>query len=85
MVHRRHPVRYGPTGYGRFDLIVVIGTAPWFLLPGVRAGRFVVALRLVRLIRLVVATRGSRRLLKRIGRVAAFAAGITFFGSVVAY
>ncbi len=85
VVHRRHLVRYGRTGYGRFDLIVVIGTAPWFLLPGAQTGRFVVALRLVRLIRLVVATRGSRRLLERIGRVAAFAAGITFFGSVVAY
>ena len=85
VVHRRHLVRYGRTGYGRFDLIVVIGTAPWFLIPGAQAGRFVVALRLVRLIRLVVATRGSRRLFERIGRVAAFAAGITFFGSVVAY
>ena len=85
VVHMRHLVRYGRTGYGRFDLIVVIGTAPWFLLPGAQFGRFVVALRLVRLIRLVVATRGSRRLFERIGRVAAFAAGITFFGSVVAY
>jgi voltage-gated potassium channel len=85
VVHRRHVVRYTRTGYGRFDLIVVIGTAPWFLLPGAQPGRFVVALRLVRLVRLVVATRGSRRLFERIGRVAAFAAGITFFGSVVAY
>lgn len=85
VVHVRHLVRYRRTGYGRFDLIVVIATAPWFLLPGAQAGRFVVALRLVRLIRLVVASRGSRRLFERIGRVAAFAAGITFFGSVVAY
>ena len=85
VMHSRHLVRYRRTGYGRFDLIVVIATAPWFLLPGAQAGRVVVALRLVRLIRLVVATRGSRRLFERIGRVAAFAAGITFFGSVVAY
>lgn len=85
VVHTRHLVRYRHTGYGRFDLIVVIGTAPWFLLPFAQPGRFVVALRLVRLIRLAVATRGSRRLFERIGRVAAFAAGITFFGSVVAY
>jgi voltage-gated potassium channel len=85
VVHRRHLVRYGRTGYGRFDLVVVIATAPWFLLPGAQAGRFVVALRLVRLVRLVMASRGSRRLFERLGRVAAFAVGITFFGSVVAY
>jgi len=85
VVRTRHVVHYGRTGYGRFDLVVVILTAPWFLLPGAQPGRFVVLLRLARLVRLVVASRGSRRLFSRLGRVAIFALGITFFGSVVAY
>jgi voltage-gated potassium channel len=85
VVHTRHVHRYNRTGYGRFDLFVVIATAPWFLIPGLQVGRFVVLLRLARLARLVMASRGSRRLFERLGRVAAFAVGITFFGSVVAY
>jgi voltage-gated potassium channel len=85
VVQMRHLVRYGRTGYGRFDLIVVVVTAPWFLIPGVQPGRFVVLLRLARLVRLVVASRGSRRLFSRLGRGAIFALGVTFFGSVVAY
>ncbi len=85
VVHTRHVVPYGRTGYGRFDLLVVVVTAPWFLIPGAQLGRFVVLLRLARLARLVVASRGSRRLFSRLGRVALFALGVTFFGSVVAY
>jgi voltage-gated potassium channel len=85
VVHARHQVHFSHSRYGRFDLVVVVVTAPWFLIPGAQAGRFVVALRLVRLVRLVVATRGSRHLLQRIGRVAAFAMGVTVFGSFVAY
>jgi voltage-gated potassium channel len=85
VVRVRHVVHYRRTGYGRFDLVVVIVTAPWFLIPGLQQGRFVVLLRLARLVRLVVASRGSRRLFERLGRVAAFALGVTFFGSAVAY
>jgi voltage-gated potassium channel len=83
--HVRHLERYGRTGFGRFDLVVVVATAPWFLLPGAQAGRFVVLLRLARLARLMVASRGSRRLFERIGRVAAIAGGVTVVGSLVAY
>ena len=85
VVRRHHVVHYGRTRYGRFDLVVVVATAPWFLIPGLQAGRFVVLLRLARLVRLVVASRGSRRLLSRLGRVAAFALAVVFFGSAVAY
>jgi voltage-gated potassium channel len=85
VVRRRHLNRYGRTRLGRFDLLVVIATAPWFLLPGLQAGRFVVLLRLARLVRLVVATRGSRRLIDRLGRVAVVAVGVVFFASLVAY
>jgi voltage-gated potassium channel len=85
VVHVRHLERYSRTGYGRFDLFVVIVTAPWFLIPGAQGGAFVVLLRLARLARVVVASRGARRLFDRLGRVAAVAAGVVVFGSLVAY
>jgi voltage-gated potassium channel len=85
LVLHRHLYRYGRTRSGRFDLVVVVLTAPWFLIPGAQAGRFVVLLRLARLARVVVATKGSRRLIERLGRVAIVALGVTFFASLVAY
>ncbi len=85
VVHVRHLERYGRTRLGRFDLFVVVATAPWFLLPGAQAGGFVVLLRLARLARLAMASRGARRLFRRLGRVAVVAAGIVVAGSLVAY
>ena len=85
VVQVRHRQHYRRTGLGRFDLFVVIATAPWFLFPGAQAGRFVVLLRLARLARLVMATRGARRLFDRLGRVAAVAGGVVVVGSLVAY
>jgi voltage-gated potassium channel len=85
VVRVRHLQSYRHTRLGRFDLIVVLATAPWFLLPGAQAGRFVVLLRLARVARLAVASRGSRRLLERLGRVAIVALGVVFIGSLVAY
>ena len=84
-VHVHHLVRYRRTRLGRFDLFVVVATAPWFLFPGARAGQLVVLLRLARLARLVMATRGARRLFERLGRVAAVAGGVVVVGSLVAY
>jgi voltage-gated potassium channel len=85
LVHHRHLEHYERTRLGQFDLFVVVATAPWFLLPDARAGQFVVLLRLARLARLVMATRGARRLFERLGRVAALAFGVTVVGSLVAY
>jgi len=85
VVRVRHVYRYRRTGLGRFDLFVVIATAPWFLLPGAQAGQFVVLLRLARLARLVLVSRGSRRLLDRLGRVLAIAVGVVLVASLVAY
>ena len=85
MVQVRHREHYGRTGFGRFDLFVVVATAPWFLFPGVQAGRFVVVLRLARLGRLAMASKGSRRLFDRLGRVALVAVGMVVIGSLVAY
>jgi voltage-gated potassium channel len=85
VVHVRHLEHYGRTSYGRFDFIVVAVTAPWFLIPGAQPGRFVVVLRLARLARVVIASRASRRLFERLGRVAGVAGGVVLLGSLVAY
>jgi len=85
VTHARHLERYGRTRLGRFDLFVVVATAPWFLLPGAHAGGFVVLLRLARLARLAMASRGAHRLFQRLGRVAAVAGGVVVVGSLVAY
>jgi voltage-gated potassium channel len=85
VVQARHREHYGRTGLGRFDLFVVVATAPWFLFPGAQAGRFVVVLRLARLARLALASKGSRRLFDRLGRVALVAVGMVVIGSLVAY
>lgn len=85
VVHLRHIHRYRRTWLGRFDLFVVIATAPWFVLPGLQSGQFVVLLRLARLARLLMGTRGARRLLQRLGRVAAVAAAVMVIASLAAY
>jgi voltage-gated potassium channel len=85
VMHARHLERYGRTRLGRFDLFVVVATAPWFLIPGAQGGQIVVLLRLARLARLVMATRGARRLFERLGRVALLAGGVLVIGSLVAY
>jgi voltage-gated potassium channel len=85
VVHERLVDRHLHTWVGRFDLFVVVATAPWFLIPGLQPGQFVVVLRLARLARVVVATRGSRRLFERLGRVAGVAIGILILASLVAY
>jgi voltage-gated potassium channel len=85
LVHISHREQYGRTGFGRFDLFVVVATAPWFLFPGAGGGEFVVLLRLARLARLMMASKGSRRLLDQLGRVVVVAAGVVTVGSLVAY
>ena len=85
VVQARHRERYRRTRLGRFDLFVVIATAPWFLLPGAHAGSFVVLLRLARIARLMLVSRGAHRLFDRLGRVAAVAGGVLVVGSLVAY
>jgi voltage-gated potassium channel len=85
VVHVRRLNHYAGTRLGRFDLAVVVLTAPWFLIPGAQPGRFVVLLRLARLVRLIVATRGSRRLIARLGRVVIVAVGVVVLASLVAY
>jgi len=85
VVHARHLVQFHRSRFGQFDLFIVVATAPWFLIPGAQAGRFVVVLRLARLARLAMASRASRRLVERLGRVSGLAAGVTLVGSLIAY
>jgi voltage-gated potassium channel len=84
-VHERLLVSYLATRLGQFDLAIVIVTAPWFLLSGAHGGSIVVILRLARVSRLLIATRGVRRLFARLGRVAIVAAAVLFVGSVMGY
>jgi voltage-gated potassium channel len=84
IVHERRRVHYLSTWLGRFDLFVVIFTAPWFLVVGTGTGKFVVLIRLARA-RLVMATRGARLLLQRLGVVSLVALGVVFVGAAVGY
>jgi voltage-gated potassium channel len=85
VVHERRLERYLATWLGRFDLLVVVLTAPWFLLPGVGESRFVVLIRLARVARLLMAGTGARRLFERLGRVAIIAVVIVVIGAAAAY
>jgi voltage-gated potassium channel len=85
LFHFRYQQGYMRTWFGRFDLVVVIVTAPWYLIPGAQAGGWVVLFRLARLIRIVMVSRGARRLFERLGRVAGVAVGVVVVASLVAY
>jgi voltage-gated potassium channel len=85
VAHERRLVHYLGTWIGRFDLFVVVLTAPWFLLVGTGTGKFVILIRLARVVRLVMATRGARRLFERLGAVSLIALGVVFVGAAVGY
>ena len=85
VVHERRLVHYLGTWLGRFDLLVVVLTAPWFLIVGTGTGKFVILIRLARVVRVVMATRGARRLFERLGAVALVAVGVVIVGAAVAY
>ncbi len=85
VVHERRLTRYLHTWLGRFDLTVVILTAPYFLVVGPSDTKFVMFIRLARVARLVMAGRGARRLIQRLGKVALVALGVVLLGAAVAY
>ncbi len=85
VVHRRRLNHYVATWLGRFDLLVVVLTAPWFLLPGAHESRFVILIRLARVVRVLMAGKGARRLFERIGRVAIVAIAVVIIGAAAAY
>jgi voltage-gated potassium channel len=83
--HMRRLEHYLRSNLGRFDLLVVVLTAPWFILVGTSTSKFVLVIRLARIARVVMATRGARVLFERLGRVAIVAGGVVFLGAGVAY
>ncbi len=84
-VHQRRLTNYLGTWLGRFDLVVVVLTAPWFLIVPGDTGKFVMLIRLARVARLLMATSGARRLFERLGRVALLAAIVVTVGALVGY
>jgi voltage-gated potassium channel len=84
-VHQQRLERYVATWLGRFDLLVVVLTAPWFLIPGLGESKFVVLIRLARVARVLMAGAGARRLFERLGRVALIAVAVIVLGAAVAY
>ncbi|HTN78234.1 MAG TPA: potassium channel family protein [Acidimicrobiales bacterium] len=85
LVHMRYIKGYLRTGTGIFDLVVVILTAPWFLIPGFENTEVLQLARLARLLRLLAVTPSARRIGERLGKVGIFAGGMVFFCSWVAY
>ena len=85
VVHERRLVHYLGTWLGRFDLLVVVLTAPWFLIIGTGTEKFVILIRLALVARVVMATRGARRLFERLGAVALVAGGVVVVGAAVGY
>jgi voltage-gated potassium channel len=86
VVHIRLVPRFLQTRWGVFDLIVVVLTAPWFLIPGLGDARFLVLARLARLVRVVKAS-GQKltQLAEQLGRVGVVVVVIVFTCAYVAY
>ena len=71
---------------GLIDLGVVILTFPFYLIPGVSGGAAILLLaRLGRVVRVLMATAGLRRLAARLGRVAIVAGSVLTICSLAAY
>jgi voltage-gated potassium channel len=86
IVHVRLVPHFIRTRWGTFDLVVVILTAPWFLIPGLGGARFVVLARLARLVRVVKAGgKELTELAKQLGRVGVVVAVIVVTCAYVAY
>ncbi len=85
VVHYQRLTNYLHTWWGKFDLGVVVLTAPWFLFVEPGHTKFVMLVRIARLARVVMATSGARRLLERLGRVAIVAAIVLVLGAAIAY
>ncbi|MFZ4517427.1 MAG: ion channel [Microthrixaceae bacterium] len=85
VVHQRRVVQHMATWMGRFDLFVVVVTAPWFLITGLHDAKFLLVIRLARLARLVMAGTDARRLVRRVGRVGVVTVGVVLVGAATTY
>lgn len=85
VVHVRLSDRYVSTGRGRFDLGIVLITAPWFIITGSNS-QFVVLARLARLGRVVMASTRSNKLkhlVNTLGNVAIYALGLVMISALI--
>jgi len=86
VVQRRIDRQYLRRRNGRIDLTIVILTFPYYLIPGLTGASAILLLaRLGRVARVLMATKGLRRLAQRLGKVAVIAAGIVGLCSLTAY
>ena len=85
LVHMRYIRHYLRTGTGVFDLVVVILTAPWFLIPGFGGTQFLQLARLARLLRIIAVSPAAKQIAQRLGQVGIFAVGMLLFSSWAAY
>ena len=61
LVHMHYFPRDLTHRVGMFDLVIVIITAPWFLIPGLGGSQILVVARLARIVRLLFVSKGARR------------------------
>jgi voltage-gated potassium channel len=86
VVHMRLVPRFLRSRVGIFDLVVVVLTAPWFLIPGLGNARFLSLARLARLARIArVGGRALRRLAAQLGQVGIVVAALIFTCAYVTY
>lgn len=77
VVHLRLKRRYLRSRLGIFDVVIVVLTAPWYLIPGFSGGRLLGLARLGRLGRVFISSKHSQKLRdlgRRLGMAAAYGA-----------
>jgi voltage-gated potassium channel len=85
-VQRRIVPDYLSRGRGRVDLAIVLLTFPYYVIPGISGGAAILMLaRLGRVARVLMATKGLRRLIARLGKIVAVAGVMVVVGSFAAY
>jgi voltage-gated potassium channel len=85
-VQRRIAPDYLRRRAGQVDLVIVLLTFPYYLIPGIGDATAILTLaRLGRVVRVLMATRGLRRLAERLGKVALVAGLMLTIGSLAAY
>jgi voltage-gated potassium channel len=84
-VHLRHVPRFLRTGWGIFDLVLVIGTFPYGVVLGLQHGGVTSVLRLLRLLRVIAAGANARQLISRTNKLALYVVLVLSIGSLIIY
>lgn len=86
VVQRRVVPDYLHQRRGRIDLVIVLVTFPYYLIPGVSGSSAILLLaRLTRVVRVLLVTAGLRRFGARLGKVALVAGSVVLIASLAAY